>query len=120
MDQVFVEGLRLFAPVGVSEAERAVGCWIELDVRATLSGAAHRDALEATLDYRALAEACGRAVAEPTKTLEAVCCRVAEAVLAMPGVAEAEVEARKPAPPADLHGVVGARVVRRLPRPAAP
>lgn len=120
MDEVFVERLRLFAPVGVSEAEREVGCWVEIDACATLDARPEGDSVESSVDYVALAETCQQAAAVPTQTLEALCARVADAVLAMPGVEEVEVEARKPSPPAPIHGAVGVRTVRRRPGQPAP
>lgn len=52
-DAIAVQGLRLWAHVGVLESERAEGQWFELsfDLLADLGAAARSDDLAASLDY---------------------------------------------------------------------
>lgn len=116
MDEVFVEGVRVLARLGVGEDERRLGCWVEVDVRAGLAHSAAGDDLARSVDYTQLAEACAAAASVETRTVERFCERVAESVLAHPNCAEVRVEARKLAASAPLLAEYGACVVRTRPR----
>jgi dihydroneopterin aldolase len=113
MDEVVVEGLRLLAKLGARPEERAVGTWIEVDVRVGLAGpAGEEDTLDATVDYTWVASECARLAEVETATLERYAAEAAETVLAHRLARRVEVAARKTAAPARFVAEFGVVVVR--------
>jgi dihydroneopterin aldolase len=103
-DEVTIEltGLSAFGPHGVTEAERAVGCRIELDLELTVPGctATETDELDGTVDYGAIAALATGVVRERSfRTIERLGAVIAEEILARFDVAEVVVRVAKPAPP---------------------
>jgi dihydroneopterin aldolase len=103
-DEVTVEltGLAAFGPHGVTEAERAVGCRIELDIELTVPDctATETDELDGTVDYGAVAALATELVRERSfRTIERLGAVIAEEILASFDVAEVVVRVAKPAPP---------------------
>jgi 7,8-dihydroneopterin aldolase/epimerase/oxygenase len=95
-------GLEAFGPHGVTEAEREVGCLIELDITFTVPDctAPETDELEGTVDYGAVARLATSIVRERScRTLERLGALVADELVTGFGVREVEVRVAKPAPP---------------------
>jgi len=100
--RVELRGLSAFGPHGVSEAERAVGCRIVLDLGFTVTDcdAASSDELAGTVDYSQVAALAAGIVRERSfRTLERLAAAVAEEVAERFEVADVEVRAAKPEPP---------------------
>lgn len=99
-DRIVLAGMRFFGYHGVLPQERARGqeFVVDVEVEADLSSAGRSDALEETVDYRAVYEA-ARAVltGEPRHLLESVAGEIAGRVLALPRVEAVVVRVRKPA-----------------------
>ena len=118
-DDVRVElrGLSAFGPHGVTEAERAVGCRIVLDVALTIPGctAVETDELEGTVDYGAVARLAAEIVRERScHTLERLGGLIAEEIATRFEVGEIEIRVAKPDPPIpESIGDVAVRLVRR-------
>jgi dihydroneopterin aldolase len=103
-EEVTIElsGLAAFGPHGVTEAERAVGCRIELDIALTVAGcsATETDELDGTVDYGAVASLATELVRERSfHTLERLGAVIAEEILASFDVARVVLRIAKPAPP---------------------
>ncbi len=103
-DEVTIEltGLSAFGPHGVTEAERMVGCRIELDIELTVAGcrATETDELDDTVDYGAVAALATELIRERSfRTLERLGAVIAEEILASFGVAGVVLRIAKPAPP---------------------
>ncbi|MFT4123974.1 MAG: 2-amino-4-hydroxy-6-hydroxymethyldihydropteridine diphosphokinase [Microbacteriaceae bacterium] len=101
-DEIILTGLRAFAHHGVFEHERRDGQEFVIDATAylDLAPAAAGDALERTVHYGVLAERIVAAVErDPVDLIETVATRVAELVLAQPGVHRARVTVHKPGAP---------------------
>src|SRR5581483_3072680 len=115
-DQVFLEGIEVYAFGGVTEAERTVGQRYSIDVGVTcdLTAAGTTDDLSQTVSYADL-HALVVAVmgAGPFNLVESRAHLIAEEILRTNPVTDVEVRIRKVAPP--LPGVVAAAgvVVRR-------
>ena len=93
-----VHGLELFGHHGVGEEERRLGQRFLFDLDLVVDDAGARtDALEDTVDYRAVV-ACVRAVSDsrPFSLLEALATAVAEALLARFPLHGVRVRVRKP------------------------
>ncbi|MGH2652506.1 MAG: dihydroneopterin aldolase [Actinomycetota bacterium] len=104
-DRIGIEGLRVFAHHGVSRTEQERGQWFVVDVEAQvdLTEAGSSDALDATVDYGALAREVRHIVAtERFALLEALAEHIAKAVLARPRVRLTRVRVAKPMPPMDV------------------
>lgn len=78
MYNVWFEDLQVWGHIGVTEAERAVGVRLAIDLNVALSSPnPSDDDLSQALDYGALIQVVSEAVAEGTcKTLEHLCHRV--------------------------------------------
>jgi dihydroneopterin aldolase len=103
-EEVRVElcGLEAFGPHGVTEAEREVGCRIELDISFTVLDctAVETDELDGTVDYGAVARLATSIVRERScRTIERLGGLIADEIAAEFGVGEIEVRVAKPAPP---------------------
>ena len=98
-DRIVLSGLRFFGYHGALPEERARGqeFLVDVEVETARAAAGRSDALEDTVDYRALYEA-ARAVATggPRQLLEAVAEEIARRVLAMERVYAVTVRVRKP------------------------
>ena len=104
-DLIELRGLRAVGICGAlpEERERPQPFEVDLDVEADLSVAGGSDRLEDTVDYGALSEAVVAVVAgEQPILLERMAQRIAEVVLATPGVAAVTVVVRKLRPPVPL------------------
>lgn len=117
MDRIELRGLRVTGTHGVlpEERTRPQPFELDLDVEADLRAAGASDALDATVDYAALAEAAARVVSEEHHALlERLAERVAEVVLAVdPRVRSATVGIRKLQPPVALDlSSAGVRITR--------
>jgi 7,8-dihydroneopterin aldolase/epimerase/oxygenase len=101
-DLIELRGLRAVGICGAlpEERERPQPFEVDLDVEADLSVAGGSDRLEDTVDYGALSEAVVAVVTgEQPILLERMAQRIAEVVLATPGVAAVTVVVRKLRPP---------------------
>ncbi len=101
-DRIEVRGLRVLGVIGVlpEEQARAQPFEIDLDVVTDLRAAGQSDALADTVDYGAIVAAVERVVAgEQHELLERVAQRIADEVLAHPGVRGAGITIRKLRPP---------------------
>ncbi|MFQ6537380.1 MULTISPECIES: dihydroneopterin aldolase [Aphanothece] len=121
LDRITVQGLRLWAHVGVLEEERALGQWFELEATllADLGAAARGDDLGASLDYSRLITALQH-LARTTvcRTLEHYSERMLDLVEALYGPVPIQLELRKcAAPVAGFSGRVS--VTRQRHWPAA-
>jgi dihydroneopterin aldolase len=99
--RVELTGLEAFGPHGVTEAEREVGCLIELDISFTVdSTAVETDELEGTVDYGAVARLATSIVRDRScRTIERLGGLIADEIAAAFDVTEIEVRVAKPAPP---------------------
>jgi dihydroneopterin aldolase len=94
--------LAAFGPHGVTEAERQVGCRIELDIELTVEAcrATETDEITDTVDYGAVASLATELVRERSfRTLERLGAVIAEEILASFDVARVVLRIAKPAPP---------------------
>jgi dihydroneopterin aldolase len=119
-DRLSLLGMRFEARHGVLAGEKETAQPFEVDLllRVDLSGAAERDALEATVDYAALYELVRAIVEGPSFDLiEALAGAIAHAALAATDPAlvdEVEVRVRKPKAPIDgAFDTVEAALTRR-------
>lgn len=114
MDEVIIEGLALKAVIGVHDWERAFAQRLAVDVvmAVNTAPAAVSDALEDAVDYAMVSERLREIAAQSQYTLiEALAEKLAEAVLAMPAVAQVTLTLWKPgAVPAARN--VGVRITR--------
>ncbi|HEX2699518.1 MAG TPA: dihydroneopterin aldolase [Acidimicrobiales bacterium] len=117
-DVIELRGLRVLARHGClpEEREREQPFEVDLDVHVDLSVPGRSDDLDDTLDYGAVVAAAVVAAGPPSKLLEHVAERVAQAVLADSRVTAVTVAIRKlrPPVPADL-ATAGVRITRRRP-----
>ena len=120
-DEVTIElaGLSAFGPHGVTEAERAVGCRIDLDIELTVAGcrATETDDIADTVDYGAVASLATELVRERSfLTIERLGAVIAEEILASFAVARVVIRVAKPAPPIpDAIEDVAVTIVRPAP-----
>lgn len=110
MNRIFIEGLDLPVLIGVPDDERADWQVLRANVTFTpsLSFAAMNDAIDATIDYQAVANRL-RAVAasRPRKLIETLASEMADCVLTEFGATWARIELRKRIlPGTDCVGVV--------------
>lgn len=104
-DRIDLRGIEVYAKHGVldHEQERAQVFRVDVTAFVDLSGAGRSDDLSDTLDYGELALEVREAVgSESNKLIEAVAARVADAVMAHPGVTRSVVTIHKPDAPIDL------------------
>jgi len=116
--RVELRGLAAFGPHGVSEAERAMGCRIVLDISFTVPACASvgSDELADTVDYGAVASLAAGIVRERSfSTLERLCAVIADEIGERFAVTALEVRAAKPQPP--IPESIGEVAVTLLPRP---
>lgn len=102
MDQIEITGLRVYGYVGVLPEEQRLGQWFEVDLSLSLdlSRAAESDDLTDSLDYGQVATAIQTLMrAARCQTLERLAGKIAEQLLAYPGVVSAQVRLTKPTPP---------------------
>lgn len=115
--RVELRGLSAFGPHGVTEAERAVGCRIELDVSFTVPDceAVETDELAGTVDYGAVARLAVSLVRERScRTIERLGGLIADEIAARFDVGDIEIRVAKPAPPIpETIGDVAVTIVRR-------
>lgn len=110
MDEIVINGLRVFGYHGVNETEREQGQYFVVGVAAAmdLKRAGASDLLDETVDYSDLVKDIERIVStERYSLLEALAERIAGAVLEHPQVRSVTVKVAKPDPPieADLESV---------------
>lgn len=100
--RIELRGLRAFGPHGVSDAEREVGRLIVLDITLVVAdrGAVADDELAGTIDYGAVARvASGIVTGTSCRTLERLCCLIADQLAGEFDPDEIEVRAAKTEPP---------------------
>lgn len=118
MDEVFIEGLRVEAPIGVYEHEKGVlqPLIVDLSVRLHLDEAGNSDALDKALDYDQLAAAVREVCAARHHALiEAVAEEIAAAVFQRCAPAqEVGVTVKKPSAIPDA-ACAGVRIRRNRP-----
>ncbi|MBW3557498.1 MAG: dihydroneopterin aldolase [Actinobacteria bacterium] len=116
MDVIELRGLRVLGTHGVlaEEQVRAQPFEVDLDVEADLAAAAASDDLSDTLDYGQVAALVAEVVGGPHfQLLEGLAVRIAETVLARPGVRSVTVTVRKLRPPVPVDlASAGVRVSR--------
>jgi dihydroneopterin aldolase len=103
-EEVTIEltGLSAFGPHGVTEAEREVGCRIELDIALTVPDcdAVTTDEVTDTVDYGAVARLATKIVRERScRTIERLGGLIADEITARFGVTAIEITVAKPDPP---------------------
>jgi dihydroneopterin aldolase len=113
-DRILVRNLRLWAHVGVLEAERQLGQWFELDLSLAwdLAASGRSDQLEASLDYsRAIVALQRQARQVRCLTLEHYGELILDQLEALYGPVPVQLELRKCAAP--VPGFSGTVAVRR-------
>jgi dihydroneopterin aldolase len=117
MDKLLLEDVRFFGHHGISKAEQTVGVWFSVDVELTvdLTAAAISDALEATVDYGAVAR---RIVEIGTRgrvnLIERLAGSISEELLREFPAKAIRVRVRKLTPPLEgLVGTPGVELVRQ-------
>lgn len=101
-DTIRITGVRAFGRHGVFAHERAEGQAFIADIAFEVDArpAARSDALDDSVDYGAVAQLAHDILAgEPCNLIETVADRIAEAVLALPGVQRVSVTVHKPQAP---------------------
>lgn len=99
-DQIRLVGVRVDAVHGVYPEEKLRPQPFLIDLTATLRRRSDVDRLSATVDYSALVSAIVAVVQERSVDLiETLAQRIADSVLAFPGIAEVEVSVHKPEAP---------------------
>lgn len=114
-DEIFIDGLRLQATVGVYDWEREAPRELRVDLRLTLDlrAAAASDALADTVDYDAVAGAAKELAGDgPFQLVEHYAGRLADRLLAITPAVAIEVTVHKPGAVADTQSV-GVRLRRR-------
>jgi dihydroneopterin aldolase len=118
LDRIEIKGLRAYGYVGVFPEEQHLGQWFEVDfsLYLHLRQASLSDDLNDSLDYGPLATATQELIrAERCQTLERLAGKIAEQLLAYPGVAGVQVRLTKLTPPIpDFTGQVSI-VINRQP-----
>ena len=102
---VEITGLSLYTHHGVSEAEREVGQRLVLDLRLDVgeSDATVTDSIEDTVDYAEVCQLVALVAQQRShKTLERLCCTIANRLLADYDLEGVWVKAAKPEPPIAL------------------
>jgi dihydroneopterin aldolase len=100
-----ISGLSLYTHVGVSEAERAVGQRLLLDLRIDVGevDATVTDRIEDTVDYSAVCQMANLVAQQREyKTLERLCTAIADRVIDQFDAQSVWVKAAKPEPPMAL------------------
>jgi dihydroneopterin aldolase len=100
-----ISGLSLYTHVGVSEAERAVGQRLLLDLRLDVGevDATVTDRIEDTVDYSAVCQMANLVAQQREyKTLERLCTAIADRVIDQFDAQSVWVKAAKPEPPMAL------------------
>jgi dihydroneopterin aldolase len=115
-DRIEIRGLRVLGVIGVlpHEQEQAQPFEVDLDIEADLSDAGATDDLDDTINYGEVIERVAALFAsEQHELLERVATRIAEEVLAVPGVNAVTVALRKLRPPVPHHvDTTGVRIRR--------
>lgn len=106
---IYIRRLRLYAFHGVAEQEQRVGAQFEVSLRVhyNIKRAAESDNLADTLSYASLCETIRKQMAQPSRLLEHVAGRIAQAIFEeFTGVRAIDVEITKLNPPmgADCDG----------------
>lgn len=106
---IYIRRLRLYAFHGVAEQEQRVGAQFEVSLRVhyNIKRAAESDNLADTLSYASLCETIRKQMAQPSRLLEHVAGRIAQAIFEeFTGVRAVDVEITKLNPPmgADCDG----------------
>ena len=106
---IYIRRLRLYAFHGVAEQEQRVGAQFEVSLRVhyNIKRAAESDNLADTLSYASLCETIRKQMAQPSRLLEHVAGRIAQAIFEeFTGVRAIDVEITKLNPPmgADFDG----------------
>ncbi len=106
---IYIRRLHLYAFHGVAEQEQRVGAQFEVSLRVhyNIKRAAESDNLADTLSYASLCETIRKQMAQPSRLLEHVAGRIAQAIFEeYPGVRAIDVEITKLNPPmgADCDG----------------
>lgn len=105
MDEITLTGLRVFGRHGVYEEERRVGqdFVIDFTLYTDTRPAAASDDVTHTVHYGEAAERVAEIVAgEPVDLIETLAARIAQALLAFPGVERVRVSVHKPDAPIRL------------------
>jgi 7,8-dihydroneopterin aldolase/epimerase/oxygenase len=100
-DLLVLEGMSFYGFHGETEAERTLGnrFYVDVEIRMDLSVAGRSDDLTDTIDYvRAFALVRGVVEDHQHRLLEAIAARIAEILLAEPGVASVRVRVGKQPP----------------------
>lgn len=116
MDRISIDDIVYYAYHGVLPEERQLGQVFATSIKLGVDLSEHcRDDLNRVVDYRrAVAVVREIICGEPCRLLETLACRIAESLLEIPGILEAEVEVRKPNPPLPgVKGGIGVAVRRR-------
>ena len=105
MDEITLTGLRIFGRHGVYDDERRVGQYFVIDftLRLDTRRAAETDDVAETFHYGEAAQRVADIVAgDPVDLLETLAARIADALLAAPGVQAVRVTVHKPEAPIPL------------------
>lgn len=97
-----IEGLRLYAPVGVSDIERRVGTHLELSMRLyyDATAAMASDTLSSALNYADVTAAACLAASRPAMLIEHVAAKVRDAITAgFPRIKGGRITVTKPHAP---------------------
>lgn len=107
MDRIIVERIICYGFHGVLLEEQTLGQEFQVSLELGLDLSGHReDQLDTVPDYRSAVAIVEEIMyGQSCRLLETLACRIADKLLAMPGVLEAAVEVRKPNPP--IPGVQG-------------
>lgn len=100
--RIFIDGVRLYAFHGVMEQERRVGGWFRVSVRVhyNICKAMETDEVADTLSYAELCQLVKTQMAQPSRLLEHVAGRMANAVMErFPEATEVELSLTKENPP---------------------